>query len=89
MIDLLRFLMKEYVAKDRGFREGALMGHVEEIAGENLDWFYEQFIDGPELPDLGTSLDVIGYRADEHGVHEVESPSKKQLAARADLFSIP
>ena len=89
IIDLLRFLMDEYVAKDRGFREGTLMNHIEEIAGEDLDWFYEQFIDGPELPDLGASLDVIGYRADEQGAHEVESPSEKQLAARADLFSIP
>jgi predicted metalloprotease with PDZ domain len=87
VIDLLHHLVEEYVEQDRGFPEGGMVDIINEVAEAEMGAYYEQYIDGPKKPDLGESLDVIGYQLENGVVSEVESPSEEQLRARADLFS--
>src|SRR5262245_10301355 len=87
VLDLLRHLMKEYVAKDRGFGEDELPDILELVVGEPAAGFYSRCIDGDELPDPEPLLDVIGYRLDAGRVVPVDSPSEAQLRARRDFFS--
>jgi len=82
-------MVTEYVENDRGFPEGGMVDIIDEVSGAELGSYYERFIDGPETPDLGEYLGVIGYELVDGAVREVEEPTEAQLRARADFFSIP
>ena len=88
VIDLLHHLVEEYVEEERGFPEGGMVAIINEVAGADVSAYYKRYIDGPEKPDMGDALAVIGYRLEHGAVTEVESPTEDQLRARADLFSI-
>jgi predicted metalloprotease with PDZ domain len=87
VLDLLRYLMENYVAKDKGFGEDELDDVLRAVAGEPAAQFYARYIDGVELPDPAQFLDVIGYQYANRHVVSVATPSAAQLAARADFFS--
>ncbi|MEQ1891160.1 MAG: hypothetical protein ABL998_01350 [Planctomycetota bacterium] len=86
--DFLLLLMKEYVAKDRGFGEEELDEVLESLGGKAAREFYARYIDGVETPDPAKGLDVIGYELAGRGVRSVANPSEAQLRARRDYFSI-
>ena len=88
VLDLVRYLMSEYHAKDRGFGEDELPDILQEVAGGSLDDFYGRFIDGPELPDLAQFLGVIGYRVEGGAALEVAGADEAALRARKDFFSV-
>lgn len=87
VLDLLRYLMSEYVEKGRGFPEDGMLDIIDHVAGADLSSFYDRFIDGPENPDLDEYLGVIGYERVDGHVREVASPTEEELRARADFFS--
>ena len=89
VIDLVHHLVDEYVEEDRGFPEGGMPAIIDQVTGADVGAFYERYIAGPETPDLGEYLGVIGYRLEDGAVVEVESPTEAQLRARTDFFSIP
>ncbi len=88
VLDLLRYLMSEYAEKDRGFGEDEMPAILSKVAGADMSDFYERYIAGGETPDLGSLLDVIGYRIEGGRVVEVEHPTAAQMDAREDFFSI-
>jgi predicted metalloprotease with PDZ domain len=87
VLDFLRHLMKEYVARDRGFGEDELPEILALVAGEPAADFYARCIAGDELPDPEALLGVLGYRLDAGKVVSLENPSEAQLRARRDYFS--
>lgn len=89
MVDLLRVLMREYPQKGRGFEEGTLFRHVNEVAGKDLDEFYRRYIDGREFPDLSSFLEVIGLeaRGQLQRIRPLPQTTPAQDRARADFFS--
>jgi len=88
VLDLLHHLVEEYVDQDRGFPEGGMVEIINTVAGADVGTYYELYIDGPEKPDLGEYLGVIGYALAEGVVSEVSEPTEEQLRARADFFSL-
>jgi predicted metalloprotease with PDZ domain len=87
VLDLLRHLMSEYAAKDRGFGEEEMPEILNGVAGADISDFYKRYIAGGETPELGSFLDVIGYRVEGGVVAEVPEPTAAQLDAREDFFS--
>jgi predicted metalloprotease with PDZ domain len=87
VLDLLRHLMAEYVAKDRGFGEDELDDVLLAVGGQPAVDFYARYIDGPELPDPARFLDVLGYRVEEGKIVSAEELSAEQEKARRDYFS--
>ncbi len=90
IVDFLRHMMREYDAVGRGFPEDGVLEILEEIAGGELDDFYERYILGAGNPDLEKHLDTIGctVRRDDGGAVEVlENPSAAQIHALDDFFS--
>jgi len=85
--DLLHHLMDEYVAKDRGFGEDELSAILGKVSGPEAQAFYARFIDGDEIPDAASYLDVIGYALEDGALVELEEPTAAQERARADYFS--
>ena len=88
ILDLLHHLQAEYVEKDRGFVEGEMISIVNEVAGSDLTGFYEKYIDGPENPNVGEYLHVLGYALVDGKVVSLDAPTPEQLEARADFFSV-
>lgn len=86
--DFLLLLMKEYVAKDRGFGEDELDEVLESLGGKAAREFYTRYIDGEEIPDPAQGLEVIGYELVGREARPVAQPSEAQLRARRDFFSI-
>ena len=87
VLDLLRHLMTEYVARDRGFGEDELDDILATVAGKPAADFYARYVDGDEYPEPETMLDVIGYRLDAGKVVPLDRPSEAQARARRDYFS--
>ena len=88
VLDLLHYLMENYVAKDRGFGEEELDDVLLAIGGQPALAFYARYIDGSELPDPAQFLEVIGYRLANGRMESLPEPSAAQLSARADYFSV-
>jgi len=86
VVDVLHYLQREYVERDRGFAEDEMVAVLTKVAGSDMSAFYQAYIDGPETPDLARSLDVIGYRLEGGRPQALEDASAAQLAARRDLF---
>ncbi|MCP3915239.1 MAG: hypothetical protein GY711_06770 [bacterium] len=89
IVDLLHLLRHEYIDRDRGFPEGAMIGLINDVTEGDLTGFYESYIAGTDYPDLAAALEVIGYSRNRRKIVEVDEPSEDQLRARADFFSIP
>jgi predicted metalloprotease with PDZ domain len=87
VLDLLRHLLEEYVARDRGFGEDELDDVLRAVAGEPAVDFFARYIDGAEFPDPARSLDVLGYRFEGGRLESVEPLSDEQERARRDYFS--
>jgi len=87
VLDLLRYLMENYDAKGRGFGEEELDDVLAKIAGPAAADFHARFIEGTEIPDPASYLEVLGYRAEKGKVVSLDGPSEAQLRARRDYFS--
>jgi predicted metalloprotease with PDZ domain len=87
VLDLLRYLMKEYVARERGFGEDELDDILTTVGGKPAADFYSRCIDGVELPEPEKMLDVIGYRVEAGRVVSMAQPSEAQMKARRDYLS--
>ncbi len=87
VLDLLHFLRWAYVEHDRGFGEDELPALIDGVAQADLGDFYRRYIDGPEVPQLGPLLEVIGYRLSDGQPVPLEDAGPAQLAARRDFFS--
>jgi predicted metalloprotease with PDZ domain len=87
VVDLTRTLIAEYFDKDKGFAEDELPAIVGRVAGADMGEFFERYIDGPEVPDPATLLDVIGWRYVEGEAEPVAQPTEAQQRAARDFFS--
>jgi predicted metalloprotease with PDZ domain len=88
VLDLLRHLMKEYVARDRGFGEEEFDDILETVAGKPAVDFYGRYVDGDEFPDPTQYLDVLGYGFEGGELESLDPLSEAQAKARRDYFSI-
>jgi predicted metalloprotease with PDZ domain len=88
VLDLLWHLDEHYVQQERGFGEEELDDILVALGGQPALAFYETYIDGEEIPDPAEWLGVIGYRAVDGELREVEKPTPEQLEARRDYFSV-
>jgi len=87
LVDLVRYLMAEYVEKGRGFPEDGMLDILNKVSGGDLSAFYKAHIAGLEPLDMGAALAVIGYGLEGGVLVELEHPSAEQMAAREDYFS--
>jgi predicted metalloprotease with PDZ domain len=87
VLDLLRYLMRQYVEQDRGFGEDELGDILEAVGGQSAVDFYERYIDGDQFPDAAQFLDVLGYRAAAGKLQPLEELDEGQARARRDYFS--
>ena len=88
LLDLVRFLRRAYIDRDRGFEEGEMIDLASGIAQADLRPFYDRYIDGGETVDLVDWLDVIGCERTGGGVRLVEDLTAAQEAALEDFFSV-
>jgi len=89
--DLLRYLMRAYAQRGRGFGEEEMRAIVAGIAQADLDPFFEHHVDGVELPSLKERLGVIGYTT-KGGLQEIVAlpePTPEQVSALEDFFTPP
>ena len=78
---------KYFEGKNRGFSEVEFKQELEDFLGENLDQFYDDYINGTKIPDynavfseLGLSVEYIGKSKPSVGITMIESNGKTKVS---------
>ncbi|MDX1511669.1 MAG: PDZ domain-containing protein [Nitriliruptorales bacterium] len=87
---VMRLLWERHGRSSQGYTEADVEAAVSEVAGDDMGWFFERFVDGTELPDVESALATVGAEpapsegTDQHpwlGVQTAEAPTGVQLSA--------
>jgi predicted metalloprotease with PDZ domain len=78
---------KYFKGKNRGFTEAEFKQELERFLGENLDQFYDDYINGTKIPDynavfskIGLSVDYVGKPIPSVGITMVEKDGKTKVS---------
>lgn len=88
--DFMQLLYDKYYLKEkRGFSEEEFKEELESFLKENLDEFYEKYINGTEIPDYKTVFEPLGIKVDYTGKPKANvGASLKSSGGKAIVSSI-
>lgn len=95
LTDVLRYLMTNYVEKNKGYGEDELPDVIKAAVGVDARDFYNKYVAGPELPDLDPLLATCGLKMNRSpkgapaagGFHDLDEVTDAQKAMRAKFFA--